>query len=152
MMQLLDAMGLKVWQQGCKRPDPANPWGYWEDDRCNRKDFAWLHRENGAVKCLWPHVFEMDRNGHLFILMERDAQEVMDSAEEHFEGWLQKVDIAAEQKKLRAFLPQALIVPMKELFSRNRLAVWVNTIEDLYHHYLSERRTKITPVFEAIHA
>ena len=151
MMQILDAMGCKVWMEGCKRTDSHNPWGYWEDDRCNRKNFAWMARANGAVKCLWPHVFELALNGHLFILMERDSEAVRASLREHFPGWMEKVDLPAEQARLRAHVPQAVRVRMEDLSDSTRLAAIVNTIEDSWRVYLGDRRTKLTPVLETVH-
>jgi hypothetical protein len=83
MMRMLSCGGIPVLDDGLRRPDVHNPWGYYEFDRVKRlaQDKSWLADAGGkAVKVIYALLHELPSEyRYKVIFMDRVLEEVVAS-------------------------------------------------------------------------
>lgn len=83
MMKMLEAGGIKPFQDGVRQADEDNPKGYYEYEKVKdlATDASWLHKASGAaIKIISALLFHLpeDLSYHV-IFMQRDITEVLAS-------------------------------------------------------------------------
>ena len=75
-MQLLEAAGVPIYQDGKKPPDPRNPRGYYESSEAQRDDPAWLDAAAGMAVKVMGGAFLLPPDRVRLLLLHRDPTEV----------------------------------------------------------------------------
>ncbi|MEW5725500.1 MAG: sulfotransferase family protein [Thermodesulfobacteriota bacterium] len=113
MMQMLEAGGAVLLSDGLRRPDAANPKGYYEYEPVKRlaEDNSWLVQARGrAVKIVAPLLPHLAPNlEYRVIFMERDLEEVLRSQRAMLERLGRRPD-ASEEKLGEAFRKHLVLV------------------------------------------